>query len=106
MADKPFQMPPIEVGRVVNWYKDGHRTTPPQAALVTQATPSRVAVATFPAGVKQHAAYDGVMHVDDPRAKQGYAADSGAWDYTDFDKRMMDMLDSLESPKSPLKKAS
>lgn len=86
--DKPYEMPSVDIGQTVYWYRNGIRDENPIAAIVTHVTSRNVALAAFPKDYINHEAHDGVMHVDNPRARQ-YHAGSGAWDYTERDKQAM-----------------
>jgi hypothetical protein len=80
-----FQMPPIEIGRTVLYYIDGHKDSAPCPALVTRAGHLHVSLSVFREGTTRVEPYDGVLHVDDPRILNAYN-DAGAWDYLDRDK--------------------
>jgi hypothetical protein len=97
-----FEMPPIEVGRSALYYIDGDRSSRPSAAIIIGAGDAHVTVISFPDWTTG-TLHDGVMHIDDPRVKNQYN-DAGAWDYTEFDKKLLSIVEK-RGPGRPRKEA-
>ena len=97
MSDKPFKMPPVEVGQIILWFPHGEASAEPWPAIVT-----RVGHANLCCGIFSPTSYnlmirDGVRHVSDPQAKKAELLEQGGWDYTPRDKRGMDLEQQVRS---------
>jgi len=93
---KDFSMPKVCIGQNALFFVDGDRSSEPCPAVILQVTTHQVTLIAFT--ISGPLLRDGVMHADDPRIKNQYN-DSGAWDYTEWDKYLMN-----GSPLSPQKR--
>ena len=93
-----FNPPSVEIGRTVLFHVDGDKGSAPCPAFVIVDAGANLTLGVIRGHTQRIEIFDGVMHVDDPRVKNQYN-DSGAWDYTEWDRKIMLML-SHESVKS------
>lgn len=92
-----FKMPPIEVGQTVLYHIDGDKCSEPCIGHVLVVAGGNLTLAVIRGHATRVEIADGVMHVDDPRVKNQYN-DSGAWDYTAWDRKLMEYMDGAKSP--------
>lgn len=85
-----YVMPRPCLGQMVLWaYNPGSEQSP---AVVTKVGQDSIGVAVHVESVKDHLLKHGVRHVSDPWLNKFPSHDGGSWDFTDWDKRLMDDL--------------
>jgi hypothetical protein len=93
---KPYKMPPIQVGRgVVYCRAPGGKLS---AAIVTEVSDRSVSLSLLPTGSRGMVPLDSASHASDPDLFKRVALGEGFWDYTDFDKQLMGIVDQLDAP--------
>lgn len=100
---KVFKPPFVEIGLQVYWYPDGDSRQQPHLAFVTGVGQDTVCVNIVAPNSYSFMIRDGARHVSDPRIKEAERREAGAWDYTPFTRRMLNLLQEL-APKSELSK--
>jgi hypothetical protein len=105
MTDKTkvYKTPFVEVGLTVWWYPDGDSRLQPHLAFVTAIGQDTVCVNIAAPNSYNFMIRDGARHVSDPRIKEAERREAGAWDYTPFTRRILNLLQELV-PNSQLSK--
>jgi hypothetical protein len=102
---KVYRMPFVEIGMSVLWYPDGDTGHQPHPAFITAVGQDSVCVNIMAPNNYNFMIRDGARHVSDSRIKEAERKEAGAWDYTPFTRRMLNLL--LEfTPKSELQKGA
>jgi hypothetical protein len=91
-----FKAPSVEIGRTVLFHIDGDKGSEPCPGIVLVDAGANLTLAVVRGFASRIEIFDGVMHVDDPRIKNQYN-DSGAWDYTAWDRKLMEYMDGAKS---------
>ena len=95
-----FKPPSVEIGRTVLFHVDGDKGSQPCPGIVLVDAGANLTLAVVRGFASRIEIFDGVMHVDDPRVKNQYN-DSGAWELTEWDKRLMEYLGGSPGKKEP-----
>jgi hypothetical protein len=105
MSMAEFVMPEVEVGQDVWWYAQGDLGQPPCAAKVTGVGQGSLCLSIFQPASYNLAIRDGVRHVTDPRRRDSPdVLESGLWDYTDRDKKRVEMERRIQALQKSLGK--
>lgn len=90
-----WKMPEIWVGMTVLWsYNTGGETSP---AVVVSVGQRSVCLHVHVKDVKDHVIKTGTRHVGDPFLQRFPQHDGGCWRHTEFNERILSMLEDYES---------
>jgi hypothetical protein len=85
-----YVMPKPCIGQIVLWsYNPGSAQSP---AVVTKVGQDSIAVNVHVESVKDHLLKGGVRHVSDPWLSRFPEHDSGCWQFSDWDRMLMERL--------------
>jgi len=99
-----YDMPEVEPGSLVWWYREGHPHGEPTAALVTRVYARSVDLNFFVAGRATMDGRSGVRCCDDPDMKDSERRYNGGWTLTGQDRKLRERLAALEAQVKDLKK--
>jgi hypothetical protein len=89
---KPYRQPYAEIGMSVLWYPDGDSRQQPHPAIVTAVGTDSLCVNIMAPNNYNFMIRDGARHVTDARIKEAERREAGAWDYTPFTRRILNLL--------------
>lgn len=102
MSEPKFKQPFVEKGMLVLWYADTSGVSEASIGVVVEVHDQTIRVSVIAADSLSVTPKNGCRHVKDPAlGKQSYDNDSGCWDYTDRDLRLLDLLPELFQPRKP-----
>lgn len=88
-----FVMPRPAVGQAVVWYPSGTKESLPETAFVLRVG-TKNCVIQRASGM----AMESVRHINDPKlALNAFQRETGAWDFTEYDKQIQEKLGSGDS---------
>lgn len=92
MAEARWVMPKAFVGMTVLWRQDAGDNRPAEAAIVTGVGTGSLSLSIAAKDSRALVVKGGVRHISDPQLRNVIAHD-GVWDYTDWDKKLLAVLD-------------
>jgi hypothetical protein len=102
--EQPYVMPKVYLGQWVIWYAaPGSEGAP---ACVTKTGSRHLTLAVVVPGFQSLSTPDGVLHISDPQVKKFLENDAGVWDYSDWDKYLLSVIDQLRPVDTKLKEAA